>query len=348
MAEEKKTEQVKGRYEMLWDCSYCSAARLLALTHRHCPECGAAQDQTKRYFPKDDEKVAVKDDYAGSDKKCGSCGHPNGSKATFCASCGAPLDEAAAAVAKRSDRRVKAGEQFAHDDSKKAAAELGGGAKPKVAAVKKKSWVWLYILIFAAAVIFSIWFFCIRAKSVEFQVAERRWIKTSPVEKWKEVGEKKWKSDLPNNAEIISCTDEPSSESRSVDDGKECHMVQKDKGDGTFEEVEECSSKTKSEAVKKPKCRYKYWVEDEDATRSNVRDDGEEPDWPDFSISSDTSYERRGERREVFEVDLIRDGDTTTCKVKEEVWKELYKGTAAKGLVRGKQESVDCSSIEPM
>ena len=49
------------RYEMLWDCPRCETPKLLGLSHRNGPTCGAPQDPTKRYFPKDEDKVAVED-----------------------------------------------------------------------------------------------------------------------------------------------------------------------------------------------------------------------------------------------------------------------------------------------
>ncbi|MFZ2308904.1 MAG: hypothetical protein WAW34_16345 [Rhodoferax sp.] len=47
-------------YEMLWDCAQCNTKGLLGDSHRHCPTCGAAQDPTKRYFPKEGEEVEAK------------------------------------------------------------------------------------------------------------------------------------------------------------------------------------------------------------------------------------------------------------------------------------------------
>src|SRR5690606_40463181 len=43
-------------YEMFWDCEYCGAAKLLGLTQRYCPNCGAPQNPEKRYFPPEHEK----------------------------------------------------------------------------------------------------------------------------------------------------------------------------------------------------------------------------------------------------------------------------------------------------
>jgi len=62
-------------YEMVWDCRYCTAKKLLGLTHRHCPNCGAQQDPNARYFPLDHEKVAVQNhEFVGADMQCRYCG----------------------------------------------------------------------------------------------------------------------------------------------------------------------------------------------------------------------------------------------------------------------------------
>ena len=61
----------ENRYEMLWDCPCCSTPKLLGITHRHCPNCGAPQDATKRYFPPAGEEVAVENHpFQGKDKVC--------------------------------------------------------------------------------------------------------------------------------------------------------------------------------------------------------------------------------------------------------------------------------------
>ena len=76
-----RNERIKGEpmadeknYEMFWDCEYCGSSKLLGITHRHCPNCGAPQDPEKRYFPPDEEKVALEDhENTGADWHCPSC-----------------------------------------------------------------------------------------------------------------------------------------------------------------------------------------------------------------------------------------------------------------------------------
>jgi hypothetical protein len=84
-------------YEMVWDCRYCGAKKLLGLTHRHCPNCGAQQDPNARYFPADHEKVAVQNhEFVGADVQCRYCGGASSKRAHNCGQCGAPLVEGAA------------------------------------------------------------------------------------------------------------------------------------------------------------------------------------------------------------------------------------------------------------
>ena len=58
-------------YEMLWDCSACGTKGLLGVSHRRCPNCGAPQDPTTRYFPAPGSEVLAADHvYAGADWRC--------------------------------------------------------------------------------------------------------------------------------------------------------------------------------------------------------------------------------------------------------------------------------------
>jgi hypothetical protein len=342
-------EKLLGRYEMLWDCSFCGASKLLAKTYRHCPECGAPQDQTKRYFPPEGEKVAVTDAYAGTDKVCASCKHANGAKSTHCAQCGAPL-EGAASVKVRSEQKVVSGQRFLADDATAAESELADNARPKPAPVKKKSWAWLYILIAVAGLCFVIWFMCIRKRTADFEVMEQRWKRAVAIEEWKEVMKETWKRDLPSGARVTSCH-EKEYEQRKVEDGQECSMKRIDKGDGTFEEREECHTKYRSEPVYRTWCRFGVfeWTEiDRKVAQTN---DGTEPTWPDTGlagakVAQEAGARREGKREEVFELEVQEPkGARHTCAVSEALWKKLPKGAAAKGEVRARSGDIVCDSL---
>src|SRR3954471_15815305 len=93
----------EATYEMCWDCKYCGQKKLLGLTHRFCAGCGAPQDPASRYFPPDNEKVAVKDNpFVGADVSCPACKQPMSRAAKCCTNCGSPIDKGVE-VARRAD-----------------------------------------------------------------------------------------------------------------------------------------------------------------------------------------------------------------------------------------------------
>ncbi len=90
-------------YEMLWDCKFCGQKKLLGLTHRFCAGCGGPQDPTARYFPPENEKVAVLDHpFVGADVACPACRQPMSRAAKCCTHCGSPIDKGVE-VARRAD-----------------------------------------------------------------------------------------------------------------------------------------------------------------------------------------------------------------------------------------------------
>ena len=136
------TETESNTYQMLWDCPHCRAARLLALTHRHCPECGAPQDAKYRYFPSDSEKVKVEDHvYAGRDRVCGYCQQYNGRASKHCGGCGSPLTEGADAQVRQAQVHAE-GHVYQGEGIAAAKAERHGVAQPAVKP-KKRYWPWV-------------------------------------------------------------------------------------------------------------------------------------------------------------------------------------------------------------
>ncbi|MCA9676476.1 MAG: zinc ribbon domain-containing protein [Kofleriaceae bacterium] len=335
------------RFQMLWDCSFCGASRLLAVTHRHCPECGGAQDQTKRYFPADGEKVEVVDAYEGTDRACPNCKHANGAKAKHCASCGAPLDDAAA-VATRQDQVAKTAAGFGADDAKRAEAELTG--KPKAAPIKKRGpWRLISILVVIGMAVFAIWFMCIRKRSAEMEVTAQRWQRVIPIEEYREVEEEDWQDHLPTSARTLSCRDKQF-DSRKVPDGEDCQVRRVDKGDGTFQEKKECTPKYKSEPINKPWCRYAIYRWTQIDEKSAQGDGAGERTWPDTGVKPGPQVpgaRREGTRKETFVIELkeAKGGKTHRCDVGEATWKKLPAGTAVKAEVRARSGEIVCSTL---
>jgi hypothetical protein len=349
-------------YEMLWDCKYCGTTKLLGLTHRHCPSCGAPQDATARYFPPDDQKIAVEDhQFVGADLTCASCGEANAVRAKHCRNCGGPL-EGAAAVAMRADQ-VHAAGQFAGDSGAAARAELAGGARPAPApappappARPRRTWLGALAgcgcltAVVGAVALIAVFFLWKREAAVE--VVGHSWERSIAIEQYGRATEKAWCDSPPAGGREISRTREERS-TRKVEDGKDCKTRKKDQGDGTFKEIEECQPKYRSEPVLDDRCTYEVmkWsvARTARAQGSAVTDT---PRWPAAELTRPgqcTGCEREGQRTEVYRVRFREAGGASelTCELPESRWSAMKVGSRWKAQVRQLTGSLDCSALAP-
>jgi len=311
-------EDSLGHYEMLWDCAHCDTKKLLGKTHRHCPHCGAPQDETKRYFPSDADKVKVADHvFTGTDRKCGSCGTPQSAKAEHCGHCGASLGDARAVP-------------------------LVSEQKP---ARPKRSYGWIIVLV-VVAFGFLIWFQCIRKKTVAMQVAGHRWTTAIAIEEFREVTEEAWRDEVPTGARAVSCVRKQRS-TRSVPDGEDCRLERKDKGDGTFEEVNKCTPRTRQEGVDDDFCSFQIdrWTKVDELKQEGR---GLTVTWaptPAPTAQVGRGARRVGPKQAVYTLELDDGKNVRTCDVSEGTWKKYADGQQIKAQVRAASGSLVCSSL---
>ena len=293
-------------YEMQWDCSYCDTKGLLGKSHKHCPNCGTAQDPTKRYFPPDDEKVAVEDhQYVGVDKVCPYCDAPNSAEAKYCTECAGPLD---------GSKDV----QLVDHDTEATAPPLQSSTKPST---NKLPWIIGAILVLVS--IFAV-----------FQMTEERsviavshsWERSIEIEQYKLKTETDWKDKVPTKGKIRKCTDKQRS-TKEVPDGETCKTVKNDNGDGTYQETEQCSTNYKSVPVYDDWCTYeiKKWVVIDTKRASGTT---LEPAWPTTAIRECSMIalgcEKEGDRTDVYTVHMRDDaGKEHTCNFDETKWKAV-------------------------
>lgn len=307
---------------MMWDCSFCDAKKLLGKSHRFCPSCGASQDPTKRYFPPDDEKIAVEDhQYVGKDKICSACDAPNASKSVCCVGCGSPLDE-----------------------SKEV--QLQGEDKAKPSSSKPpKRFGWVIIAIIGIIIGLIIVFSMTERKKV--RVTQHSWNRSIELERYKTVQEEDWKSDLSSSAKVLRCRSKEKS-TEKVPDGEKCETVKQDNGDGTYNENEKCQTVYKNVPVYADWCTYeqdKWVVFDTKKTTST----GLQPTWPTIHIQKCSmtaiNCEREGTRSEEYTIHLEDDTKQQySCPFTEDIWKQIHDGdtrTMEFGSVTG---NIDCSS----
>ncbi|MEM9692548.1 MAG: hypothetical protein AAGA56_08390 [Myxococcota bacterium] len=299
-------------YEMQWDCEYCGAEKLLGKTHRHCPECGAPQNPEKRYFPPDDQKVAVEDHaYVGADVHCSACGHAQSAAVKFCANCGSPMD----------------GGREAH---RQAEVVVGGEPPPKPGGRARYVLAALAILVVVGIGVTLFW-----KREASAAVTGHRWERTIEVERFGAVEKTRPCEDVPEGAEILSRKKpEPKCKTRKID-----------QGDGTFKEKKECEKVVET-------CRYRAeeWSVARTLKAVGGRDDALR--WPAVKLGQTGTCEgceREGQRRSAYVVELKdSDGEAQTCRFDDETkWKRFEVGDqfkARKSVVTG---SLDCASLSP-
>jgi hypothetical protein len=323
----KAGEEVLGTYEMLWDCEYCGTKKLLGHTHRFCPHCGAQQNPDKRYFPSDDEKVAVKDHvYYGVDVTCAACQTLNSANSDFCTNCGSPLSDAKKAEVLAEQRR-KEGEKFeagqGRDLTKEKFEQQQARIQPKKGMSTRTKLI-LGALVGLLVVCIGIGAFVIFGSSEKGVYVEgHSWRREIQIQDFQARSQGDWCDSMPSDAYNISQSEKQRS-TRQVPDGEECTVRRVDNGDGTFREVRECRTKYRSEPVYDDWCDYR--VNRWDYARSVVAEGdslSDVPAWPQFTLSktgTDLGAEREGDRKQVYVVRFkdSESGKTYDCEFTDE------------------------------
>lgn len=312
-------EESLGSYEMLWDCPHCDTKGNLGKTHRYCPNCGAPQDESKRYFPTEAQRVKVVDHaFTGVDRKCPNCGTPQSAKASNCGNCGAILDGAKAVPLVFDKQPVKP---------------------------KGRRWGW-WILV--AVIVFStlIWWRCIRKREIALQVTGHRWSTIAEIEEYRDVEDHQWRNQVPTEARMVTCRQKERS-TRQVPDGETCKMVRRDKGDGTFEEVNQCTPRTRSEPVYDDWCDFRInrWTKVEELPKSGTGLTATFADVPPSKITLGLGQRRPGPRHATYTLDLHDGKNARTCDVSEGTWRKYADGQRIKAQVRASSGNLVCSSL---
>ena len=354
-------------YEMLWDCPSCGTRKLLGKSHRRCPNCGAAQDAKKRYFPPPGEEVPVEGHvFVGIDWSCGACQTPNSRAASFCVNCGHPregnadvrlvsdgggshggesADAANAAAEEPAPLRPMPEFRFAAERSEEA------GATPETKGVLRR-----YAGRIIAGIGTLVLGFCSVAvlwqEDVEVVVERHEWVREIDVERMAARADSAWCDSMPGDAYNVSRSREERS-TRQVAVGEECHDVRSDNGDGTFSTSRECSTKYRSESVYDDRCRFtvnRWGLERTARNTGSGLSPG--PSWPPTfaRVGSCLGCEREGARREVLTVALRSRADrgkTWSCDIDDQRWRMLGDGELRNIKVRVLTGGAVCDTLVP-
>lgn len=255
-------------YEMLWDCQFCGTTKNLGKTHRFCSNCGAPQNPDSRYYPSDEEKIAVEDHkFVGVDVTCPSCTQLNSGDAEFCYQCGSPLTEGATAKTLEEQTKGRGG-AFESSGSRDVVQEkfdaemVDIGVQPKAKNKnnsKNNIKVFAIIGVFIALIAGAIAVFNM-TESATVVADSHSWERTVDVDKYSEFTVMSWRDSRPagDNMSIDfgSCTSKQRS-TKKIPDGQTCKTVRKDQGDGTFRESQQCTTKYREEPVYDDYCRWR-------------------------------------------------------------------------------------------
>jgi len=321
-------------YEMMWDCKYCGQKKLLGLTHRFCAGCGAPQDPSARYFPPENEKVAVKDHpFVGADVACPACKQPMGRAAKCCTNCGSPIDKGAE-VARKADVVIPPptpiGPQAPAPGKSNTGLILGiiGGVLG---------------LILIIGLVMAFW-----KREGVFVVTGKTWERAIEVQRFDTVRKTAWRSDAPAGGRELSCRKEKKG-TEKVKDGETCGTRKKDMGNGTYKEVKECTPKYREEPVMADRCEYEV-TEWKKVRAAEAKGTEGEPRWPDASLSRPGTClgcEREGPRTETYTVQFVdeKSKKDASCDLPQAKWATFAKGTKWKGKVRVATGGLDCDGL---
>lgn len=303
-------------YEMFWDCPACGTEKLLGKTHRHCPNCGSAQDPDARYFPPESEKVAVADHkFVGRDLVCAHCETPNSAAAAHCTNCGAQIgdgdDEGVVLVHEREEDEAEPGPPPPRPSS---------------------PWGKLMGIGMLGFVLFSLFCCCLTifwTRDGEAELTGRSWERNIAIERYASRADGAWCDSMPHDAYGVSRSQKQRS-TVSIPDGEDCSLVNTDNGDGTYSQSTQCTTRYRQEPVYDDWCSYTVdrWGHDHWETAKG--DQSSMPRWPPTSVSDCRSLgcTREGSRVETYtlfleEVGGDADGD---CDVSERVWMAASEG----------------------
>jgi ribosomal protein L40E len=324
-------------YEMLWDCGYCDSKKNLGLTHRFCPACGAPQDPARRYFPPEEEKVAVADHrFVGADKICPSCAAPMSAAASNCGNCGSPMDAAKAAKQVAEGTNLK--ERRFTDQAPPAPPPAPAGRSP---------WVYAVAAIFVSAVVCcGVWSFW--TKEGVATVTGHAWARTIEVEEFRTVNDGEWRGQVPLGARGERCYEKKRGTDK-IPDGEDCKTVNVDNGDGSFKQKKQCTTRYKTVDKMDTWCDFQI---DKWTTKTTEKAEGksnkEEPRWPPVQVTgcAGLGCTREGARAETYTVALEVEGEATSCDVSPELWRGLNEGATVAVTLHVLGGGVDCDSLK--
>jgi hypothetical protein len=294
-------------YEMLWKCIFCGTDKLRGKTQRFCPNCGAPQAAKNRYFPTEEDMIAVENDnYQGIDKLCAACGTANAAASSFCSQCGSAMDGT-----KNAELKVDA------------ASTLASESEPP----RKRSW-WVTLLIFT--MLLGITFFIVNyfwRDTVTLELVSSEWQREIKIEQLQAVQNSAWCDVKPVEAYSVSRKSEVRNY-KQIPDGETCRTDRVDRGDGTFVAKKVCTPKFRNEPVYSDKCYFTVnrWQYVRSLTRKGTDKQPRDPELVLNKTGNCLGCERDAAHVSKYVLTLSnkskKDAEPIVCEVVETIWQQ--------------------------
>jgi hypothetical protein len=301
-----------GFIPLIWECPYCNTQNPGPI--KTCTSCGAPQPDDVEFLRVDEEKFNfIKDEalirmaQAGPDIHCPYCGTRNPSDAEFCSNCGGEINIKGKVV------RDTGGEVRTTTEAKEEPprAPVQTPSTPPTSPPRKKISRTAKILgglgilaVIAGCIILLM--LLLKTDSVEATVTAGSWERSVAIEAFREVTGSGWWDEIPDSAEIQSCTQRYryTSENPEPNATEVCsEPIVEDTGTGIGEVVQECVYEVYDDY-----CDYTYmnWV-----VVSTVVESGEDwdPVWPQPGLTAD---QQLGAASEEYTIVFTGDGETYT------------------------------------
>jgi predicted nucleic acid-binding Zn ribbon protein len=291
-----------GFVPLIWECPFCDTQNPGPI--KTCTSCGAPQpddveflqvDEAKFNFIKDEALIRMAK--AGPDIHCPYCGTRNPSTAELCSNCGGEISRGG--KARKAGNRVRTVAETKQPlPSPTAEAKQPRPARYAIIAV-------IAVLAILACVIVVI-LLIFKTDEVNATVSGVKWERSIAVEEFTTVTASDWWNEIPEGAEVQSCSeeyrytsDEPQANATEVC-GEE-HV--EDTGTGIGEVVQDCTYEVYDDY-----CEFTVmeWTVVETLTETG---DDLSPDWPEVTLTTD---QREGERSEDYTITFSDNGKTYT------------------------------------
>lgn len=322
-----------GYVELHWECPNCNTLNLGSL--KVCQGCGAPQPEdveftqaSRQELIQNEEKL--KKAQAGADIHCAYCGTRNPAGATSCSQCKADLSEGRQ---RKSGRVVGAfksgpaqkvncpqcGAENLETDSR--CSQCGGSLArqshptptaqnatvgdrlPKASRKMNRSVLYILGLVLLVGCA-AIYFIFLRTTATTATVTDISWERSYVVEALQPVEYEDWFDQIPDEAEIVSCSPEPREEVDNPVEGAQeiCGTpYTEETGSGYAEVVQDCQY-----IVYDDYCTYTL-LEYDFLDTITISGDDYSPQWPNPALSED---QRLGEGEENYKI-FFSSGDET-------------------------------------